>query len=173
VAFFISENAGTILCRPEKGIYDPETGRRSHVQRGLYVETRRREAPLWARDIGVREFKMRHKHPAAPPGEWVAFVDTDLEADSFNWNEEEKAHVEQVLRDNPDLIEVYKPVPSPPWPNYGDLTTKQNLDLAARTSTPVETLIAYEYATRNDPKVIAEYEDVLATQQEIEQVVEA
>lgn len=173
MAFFISETTKTFIARPERAIYDPATGRRVNAERSLFVKFRRREAPLWAREVGVREFQMVAKPPHMDAAEWVSFVDTLAEQQAHGWSDDEREIVDNRLRSERQVIEVHVPVPEAPWRNYGDLTAKQNLDLAVKTATPVSELISYEQQTRNDPKVIAEYQSVLDTQAEIEQVVEA
>lgn len=173
MAFFVSESSKTIVCRPTRTIHDPDTGRRLRVERGLYVKFRRREAPLWAREVAIEAFPMKARPHWYPKGEWVGWIDTDNEQEAFSWSEEEKRQVEQVLRERSEVIEVHQPVPEPPWATYDSLSVKQNLDLAARTGTSIEELLAYERATRNDEKVVAEYEAALGAIQEIEQVVSA
>lgn len=173
MAFFVSSLAQTVIARPERQIHDPMTGRRVNAERELYVTFRRREAPLWAREQALATYPYGERPPWYPEGEWVPFLDTDAEQQAFSWSSDEKEIVESVLRSNGEVIEVSIPLPEIPWPNYLELTAKKNLDLATQTATPVEKLLTYEQATRNDPKVLAEYQAVLDAVAEIEQIVEA
>jgi len=174
MAFFICESPKYVTIRPEKQHYSQQTGHPTHKDRELWVQLRRREAPPWAREIGERTFAFRGYPPTADKLEWMAFIDTNDAQLHHNWTEEEKALVDDRLRNEIEgIVEVLKPQPEPPWETYASRSPRQNLELAKATGTPVEALIEYEEQTGEDEIALSTYRAALGASPEEDAVVEA
>jgi hypothetical protein len=173
VAYFICESPKHVVCRPGRALFDPETGRRSGSEREIFVEFRRYEAPLWARQVAAEVFEFKGYPQGIDPLEWLAFVDTEMEQEHHNWTEEEYQVVDERLRNMDGVVEVFVPEPVPPWPNYESLSAEKNLEVATITGFPIEDLISFEQSSRGDEKVLARYMQVLADLAEVETIVSA
>lgn len=159
--------------RPERTVFDPETGRRSGTVRGLYVKFVKGAAPQYARDIARNAYTFNGYPQGVDPVELIAFLDLDVEKDAFGWTDDEYQLVLQHVQNIPGVFEVEKPKAQKPWPNYDTLTAKQNLDLARQTGVPVDRLLAYEQDTLARPQFLSEFTKVLDELAELEVTVTA
>ena len=116
--------------------------------------------PSWGNGIGLNE----------DPFTRCGVLDTDEEARRQNWSDDEKAYVENALREAPsngvEYVICEAPKTAKPWPKYDDITGS---DRAAQIVWQVDQLgldpksvLRYEMENIADAATIAGLEDLIA-----------
>lgn len=167
MAYFISEDPVYVPIRAEKKIYSIKTGEHIDTERYLHLKFSRGTAPAWARKIGEELFEFR-KMPVPVQGnfnkgDWVCFVDTIEAAEESGWSDDELAEVERRLREDLQhvVIEIERPLPPEPWPNYLTFSAKKNLEVAKTVNTTIAELIEYENTALGRQEYLDEYHAAL------------
>ena len=162
--YLISRSAN--LCMPlrdTKTEYHPSTGAVLKVNPALSAQFQHaagvpdwaKEAvqnlPSWGNGIGLNE----------DPFTRCGILDTDEEAKRQNWSDDEKAYVEQALRNAPsngvEYVICEAPKTAKPWPKYDDITGD---DAAAQIAWQVDQLGL-------DPKSVRRYEQENADRESV------
>jgi hypothetical protein len=161
MAHFISEQTSRVEIRPDRTIYDPETGKRVGAERRLFVALRQWEAPSWAKEKAREAFAFKMYPVGVDPLNLFYYVNTDVESVHHGWTDAEHDEVVERMRSIQDVLEVKQPMPEAPWATYDNLSPEQNLELASATGRPIEDLIVYEEATQNRMRFLDEYRSAL------------
>lgn len=176
MAYFIAEDPINVIIRPEKQLYAQFDGRHIGVEPEIAVQFHRFVAPEWARTVARESFQFLGKPviEGLRLEDHVAWLDTEEEARARAWDDSVRALCEERLRnDIVGVVEVQKPLPREPWPNYLELSTARNLELAGVTGFPLDEMLAYESAARNDIKAVKEIREAIEAAQELETIVSA
>lgn len=178
MAYFIAEHPLHCVIRPEKQLYAAYDGRHIGVEPEITVTFRRFVAPEWARAVAAEsyEFKGQPAIEGMRPQDHVAWLDTEEEAEARGWSEEELELAHERLRgvySQHGVIEVFRPLPREPWPNYLELPVSRNLELAGITGFPLSDMLEYEVAARNDAKAVQALTEAIAAAEELETIVAA
>ena len=82
------------------------------------------------------------------------------------WTDEERELVEKTLRESPyrgrDFIEIPAAPVLKPWATYDTTPAKEIASVAKTVGVPLEDVLAYETANRNDKTVVFLIEDAIA-----------
>lgn len=155
---------------------------------GYFVEFEQGAVQEWERDIAREKFTFRNMvknmdGSLVDPIHRVSGFDTVTITDPVMRERVETAMLANADHGKPDgYIRVERPKLSPPWASYDELTAQgrrtaahvaeKNLELAAQTGVPVETLIAYEKNREAPrPELIELYEAALPKPEPVEELI--
>jgi len=180
--YLISRHANlTLPIRDQKPVYNAHNGAVERVIPALVVQFQHsgtvpdyaKEAVThladWGQGIGLDE----------DPFERCGCLDTDTEAVRHGWTAEDKALIEEVLRQGSGSLYVIADVPraSKPWPLYdtivGDDAAKQIAFQVELLGLNAADVIAYEQENARREDVVAELEALVPSADEIVGVIQA
>ncbi len=176
---FVAEHAGQKLIRRETQVFSQATGEKTQTLPAIWLHLERGKAPDWAASAAAERFTFATRPVAGsiggvdvPVSQWCVYVDTVQWAQEKGYGDDLREAADAVLGGSADMLRVEPPPLRPPWPNYDELQPQgqrsaakvaaQNLEMAAAIGVPVDELLVYERATRNQPEVVLVYEAQLA-----------
>jgi len=131
-------------------------------------------APDWVVGEAEKRFDFKGRGDGEPTQMMIGVFDSAQTAAAYKWSEEEHDAVVRHLRDtpNPYWFVAEQPKVPAPWPTYDNLVVQgqrtwekvaaKNLETAADTGIPLESLVAYEKQNRNDDRILAAYDAAIS-----------